>query len=248
MLRTVIIEDEEQKRLSLRQMLTELRPDVEIVGEAAGVSSGKQLIEKTNPDLLLLDIHLPDGTGFDLLEQLGNINFKIIFTTAYEDYAIKAFKFSAVDYILKPISAIELVNAIDKVINILKAEYNLKLSTLLDNHHSNNNEEKRIILKTIDKVHVIKLKNIIRCESDASYCHFFLMDGKKITVSKPLKEYSNLFNEYGFFRVHKSHLVNVKFIERYDKTDGGHVIIENGEKVPVSSYKKDELLEYLETL
>jgi len=174
MLRTVIIEDEEQKRLSLRQMLTELRPDVKIIGEAADVNSGKQLIEKAKPDLLLLDIKLPDGTGFDLLEKLAPINFKIIFTTAYEDYAVKAFKFSAVDYILKPVSAVELINAIDKVVHILLAEYNLKINTLLENHRVPSREEKRIILKTIDKVHVIKIEKIIRCASAATFCDFYI--------------------------------------------------------------------------
>jgi two-component system LytT family response regulator len=248
MLRTIIIEDEEEKRSLLKQMLTSLRTDVDVIGEAANVSSAKQLIEKSNPDLVLLDIKLPDGTGFDLLEQLTNINFKIIFITAYSEYAVKAFKFCAVDYILKPVSAVELSNAIDKVVHILLAEYHLKLNTLLDNHHSTTNDEKRIILKTMEKVHVIKIKNIIRCESDASYCHFFLTDGRKITVSKPLKEYASLFNDYGFFRVHKSHLINLRLVQRFEKAEGGSVIMESGEKVPVSSYKKEELMEFLETL
>ena len=248
MLRTIIIEDEEQKRFTLRQMLTELRPDVQIVGEAAAVSSAKQLIIKTNPDLVFLDIQLPDGTGFDPLEQLGTINFKIIFITAFSEYAVKAFKFSAVDYILKPVSATELMDAIDKVVQMLIAEYNLKLNTLLDNHRSSATEEKRILLKTIDKIHVIKLKDIIRCESDASYCHLFLSDGQKITASKPLKEFAGLFNDYGFFRVHKSHLVNINLVKRFDRSEGGYVIMESGEKVPVSSYKREELIEFLETL
>jgi two-component system LytT family response regulator len=248
MLRAIIIEDEEQKRSTLLQMVTTMRNDVEIVGEAADVSSGKQMILKNNPDLVFLDIQLPDGTGFDLLEQLGNINFKIIFITAYSEYAVKAFKFSAVDYILKPVSASDLMEAIDKAVQMLIAEYNLKLSTLLDNHRTISNDEKRIILKTIDKVHVIKIKDIIRCESDASYCHFFLTNGKKITASKPLKEFAGLFNDYGFFRVHKSHLVNIRLVQRYDRTEGGYVIMESGEKVPVSSYKREELIEFLETL
>jgi two-component system LytT family response regulator len=248
MLRTVIIEDEEQKRLALRRMLTEIRNDVEIVGEAVNVIEGKQLILKTSPDLLLLDIKLPDGTGFDLLEQLEHISFKIIFVTAYDEYAVKAFKFSAVDYILKPVSAADLMNAIDKAAHILLAEYNLKINTLLNNHRSPAREEKRIILKTIDKIHVIRIQDIVRCESDSNYCHFFLKDGKKITTSKPLKEYAGLFNEHGFFRVHKSHLVNLNQVTRFDKSEGGDVIMETGDRIPVSSYKKDELLEYLESL
>lgn len=248
MIKTIIVEDEEQKRLSLREMLNELRPDVEIIGEAADVKSALALIKKLNPELVFLDIRLPDGTSFELLEQLTPINFKIIFITAYDEYAVKAFKFSAVDYILKPVSAQELLNAIDKAVAILWAEYNMKINTLLQNHQSTNQNEKRIILKTVDKVHVIRMQDIVRCESDASYCHFFLIDGIKITASKPLKEYAGMFNEYGFFRVHKSHLVNVRLVKRYDRSEGGYVIMENDEKVPVSSYKREELIEFLETL
>jgi len=158
MLRTIIIEDEEQKRLMLRQMLIEMRPDVEIVGEAIDVISGVKLIKKSKPDLVFLDIELPDGTGFDILEKVSGINFKIIFVTAYSEYAVRAFKFSAVDYLLKPVSVTELMEAIDKAVHMLIAEYNLKINTLLNNHHSTSNEEKRIILKTIDKVHVIKIQ------------------------------------------------------------------------------------------
>jgi two-component system LytT family response regulator len=248
MLRMVIIEDKEQERLALRAMLAELRSDVEVVGEAGDVSSGKQVISETNPDLLLLDIQLPDGTGFDLLEHFDPINFKIIFVTAFNDYAVKAFKFSAVDYVLKPVSTADLVGAIDKAAHILLAEYHMKINTLLNNHRSPASEEKRIIIKTIDKIHVIKIQDIARCESDASYCHFYLKDGSKITASKPLKEYAGLFNEHGFFRVHKSHLVNLKEVTRYDKSEGGDVVLKSGERIPVSSHKKDELLEYLESL
>jgi two-component system LytT family response regulator len=248
MLRTVIIEDEDQKRLALRQMLAEIRPDVEILDEAADIKTGKAIIEKNSPDLVFLDIALPDGTGFDLLESFPLINFKVIFITAYQEYAVKAFKFSAVDYLLKPVSAEELLNAIEKVEHILTAEYSLKLNTLLNNHRSTNKNDKRIILKTMDKIHVVRIKEIVRCQSDGSYCHFFLFDESRITVSKPLKEYDNLLTESGFFRVHKSHLINLQLINRFDKSEGGYVIMKVGEKVPVSHYRKDALLEHLETL
>jgi two-component system LytT family response regulator len=248
MIKTIIVEDEEQKRLSLRNMLNELRPDVEIVAEAVDINSAKELIKEHNPELVLLDIRLPDGTSFDLLEQLTTINFKIIFITAYDEYAVKAFKFSAVDYILKPVSAQELVDAIDKVVAILWAEYNMKINTLLQNHQSTNQNEKRIILKTLDKIYVIRVNDIVRCQSDASYCHFLLSNGSKITVSKPLKEYTGMFSDYGFFRVHKSHLVNMRLVKRFDRSEGGYVIMENDDKIPVSSHKREELFEFLEML
>jgi two-component system LytT family response regulator len=248
MIKTIIVEDEEQKRLSLRKMLNELRPDVNIVAEAVDIHSARELIKKHNPELVLLDIRLPDGTSFDLLEQISPVNFKIIFITAYDEYAVKAFKFSAVDYILKPVSSEELVKAVDKVVAILWAEYNMKINTLIQNHQSTDQNEKRIILKTVNKIHVIKVKDIVRCESDASYCHFLLTNGSKITVSKPLKEYTGIFTDYGFFRVHKSHLVNLRLVKRFDRSEGGYVILENDEKIPVSKYKREELIEFLETL
>ena len=248
MIKTIIVEDEEQKRLSLRKMLNELRPDVNILAEAVDINSAKELIITHNPELVLLDIRLPDGTSFDLLEQIAPVNFKIIFITAFDEYAVKAFKFSAVDYILKPVSSEELVKAIDKVVAILWAEYNMKINTLIQNHQSTDQNEKRIILKTVNKIHVIKVKDIVRCESDASYCHFLLTNGSKVTVSKPLKEYTGMFNDYGFFRVHKSHLVNLRLVKRFDRSEGGYVILENDEKIPVSKYKREELIEFLETL
>jgi two-component system LytT family response regulator len=248
MLRTIIIEDVEQERFSLRQMLAQLRPDVEIIGEAGNIQTARNLIEKSSPDLIFLDIQLPDGTGFDLLESFPLINFKVIFITAFQEYAVRAFKFSAVDYLLKPVSAEELLNAIDKAEHILTAEYSLKLNTLLNNHRTNNNDDKRIILKTMDKIHVVRIKDIVRCQSDGGYCHFNLLDGERITVSKPLKEFDGLLNDMGFFRVHKSHLVNVKLINRFDKSEGGYVIMEVGDKVPVSHYRKEALLAHLETL
>ncbi len=245
MIRTIIIDDEENVRNTTRKILSELRQDIEIAGEAGDVNSGIKLIKNSKFDLLLLDIKLPDGTGFDILEKLSKIDFKIIFITAFEEFAIKAFKFSAVDYILKPLSAFDLINSIDKVIHLLQAEYSLKLNTLISNNHSNNNNEKRLVLKSIDKIHVIKIKEIYRCESDQSYCHFYLADSTKLTISKPLKEYDDLLKEYDFFRVHKSHMVNMAYIKRFERTEGGYVIMDDDSRIPVSFRKRDELISVL---
>jgi len=248
MIQTIIIDDEANVRSTTRQILTELRPDIDIVGEAADVSSGISLIENTYFDLLLLDIKLPDGTGFDILEKLNKIDFKIIFIAAFNEYAIQAFKFSAVDYILKPVSAVDLINAIDRVVHLLQAEYSLKLNTLINNNHTNNNHEKRLVLKSVDKIQVVKINEIHRCESDQSYCHFHLAGGNRLTISKPLKEYDELLTEYGFFRVHKSHMVNLAYIKRFERSEGGSVMMEDDTRVPVSFRKRDELISVLEQL
>jgi len=248
MIRTIIIDDEEKVRTTTRQILTELRQDIEFVGEASDVSSGIKVIESLQFDLLLLDIKLPDGTGFDILENLSKIDFKIIFITAFEEFAVKAFKFSAVDYVLKPISAFDLTDAIEKVIHLLQAEYSLKLNTLINNNHVHNNHEKRLVLKSVDKIQVVIINEIYRCESDEGYCQFYLADGTKLTISKPLKDYDELLNEHGFFRIHKSHLVNLAHIRRFERSEGGYVIMVDNSKIPVSFRKRDELINALENL
>lgn len=248
MIRTIIIDDEEKVRNTTRQILTELRKDISVVGEAGDVGSGIKIIERTQFDLLLLDIKLHNGTGFDILEKLTKIDFKIIFITAFQEYAIHAFKFSAVDYILKPLSAFDLNSAIDKVIHLLQAEYSLRLNTLIDNNNSNNNHEKRLVLKSVDKVHVVKLHEIIRCESDQSYCHFYLTDGGKLTISKPLKEYDELLKDYDYIRIHKSHLINMAHFKRFERAEGGYVILDDDSKIPVSYRKREELIRLLDQL
>jgi len=246
MIRTIIIDDEESVRSTTRSILSELRKDVIVVGEASDVVSGIGLIESVSFDLLLLDIQLPDGTGFDILEKLSKIDFKIVFITAYEEYALKAFKFSAVDYILKPVSAIDLVDSIDKVTHLLQAEYSLRLNTLINNNNVSNKREKRLVLKSIDKVQVVRIDEIHRCESDRSYCHFHLADRTKITASKPLKEFGELLEEIDFFRIHKSHMVNLAHVKRFERAEGGYVIMPDDSRVPVSFRKRDELITALE--
>lgn len=248
MIRTIIIDDEENVRNTLSNILGEIREDIDIIGECDDVASGIALIKSTNPDLVLLDIKLPDGTGFDILDKLSKITFKIIFITAYEEYAVHAFKFSAADYILKPVSALDLNHAIDKVVLQLQAEYLLKLNALINNNHTTNNGEKRLVIKTVDKIHVIKVKDIFRCESDQSYCHFYLTNDSKITISKPLKDYDELLTDYHFFRIHKSHLVNLEHIKRFERTDGGYVVMADNTRVPVSFRKREELINILENL
>jgi len=202
-------------------------------------------MQKYNPDLVLLDIKMNDGTGFDLLKKLDPVDFKVIFITAYNQYAIKAIKFSALDYLLKPIDPDELVEAVNKTEKLVLKELHTQLNLLEDNLLNKDNSRKKIILKTLNKIHLVKIEDITYCESEGGYTTFYLTGGKKILVSNTLKFYDEMLNEYGFFRAHKSYLINLIHIDRFENTDGGTIVLNNEIKLPVASRKKDQLLEML---
>ncbi|MCB2222038.1 MAG: LytTR family DNA-binding domain-containing protein [Bacteroidetes bacterium] len=248
MLRTIIIDDEKHIRESLSEMLKKHCPNVKLIDTAAGVKSGLEAINKYHPDLILLDIKMKDGTGFDLLEQIDNISFKIIFITAYDQYAIKAFKFSALDYLLKPVNSQELKEAVDKAENLSQQEINTKLNTLTGNLNTNDQAKKKIILKTFDNVYLVRVGDIIYAESDNRYTTLYLESGEKVIVSHVLKHYQEMLEEYGFYRVHKSFLINLEYIYRFEKADGGYVVMSQGTKVPVASRKREELLKLFERI
>ena len=246
MLRTIIIDDEAHVRESMAEMLKIHCPDVKVVGQAEGVKTGVKSILRHHPDLILLDIKMKDGTGFDLLEQIENIDFKIIFITAYDQFAIKAIKFSALDYLLKPIDSVELQEAINKAESITEKEVNTQLSTLASNLQTDDQSKKRVILKTFDNIYLVKVRDIVYAESDSGYSSIYLESGEKVIVSKSLKHYHELLGDSGFYRVHKSFLINLEHIQRFEKADGGYVILAGDAKVPVASRKREELLELFE--
>lgn len=248
MLRTIIIDDETHMRQTLEKMVRQFCPNLKLVATADGVSSGVDAIRKYHPELVLLDIKMNDGTGFDLLKKLEPVDFKVIFITAYDQFALKAIKFSAIDYLLKPVDPDELSEAAKKAENIVQQDFNTQLDTLEQNLQSGDHENKKIILKTSDNIHLIKVREINYCESEGSYTSVFLLNNKKIIVSNTLKEYEELLKENGFFRVHKSFLINLQHISRFEKEDGGNVVLENESKVPVASRKREELLEMFERL
>jgi len=248
LLRTIIIDDEVLMRQTLEMLIDEHCPNVKLVAQAGSVESGVKAIRRHHPDLVLLDIKMDDGTGFDLLKQLEPVDFKVIFITAYDEYAIKAIKFSALDYLLKPVEPEELVNAINKTEKLVVKELNTQLSVLEDNMHSSNIPTKKIILKTFDNIHLVKMHNIVFCESEDNYTHFHLLDNNKILVSNTLKEYDELLSEYGFFRAHKSFLINLSHIVRFEKAEGGSIVLSNNNIVPVAKRKKEQLLELLDRI
>lgn len=248
MIRTVIIDDEFLVRSLIRDILKEFCPIVEVVGEAGGVESGLNLISLNQPDLVLLDIKMEDGSGFDLIQRYHGEPFKVIFVTAYEEYAIRAIKLSAVDYILKPISPEELKVAVEKAVTLLATDQQLKMKTLLGNIGNSLPDDKKIVLKTHDKLHYIIIHDILYCESDSSYTKFYLSDQTSVMVSRTLKEFEDILTGYGFYRPHKSFLINLRHIKAFEKSDGGYVILSDKSMVPVSDKKKEEFFRIMEKM
>ncbi|MBN3036532.1 MAG: response regulator transcription factor [Bacteroidales bacterium] len=245
MISVAVVDDEQKARETIINILRMGSPDIEVAGEAESVSSGYELISSRQPDVVLLDINLSDGTGFDLVRRFDPENFKVIFITAHEEYAIKAFKFSAIDYILKPVVAGDLLQALEKARkSINREETGVKLATLL----SNLEKIRKIVLKTAESIHIVHIRNIIRCEADVNYTRFFLDSGERLLVSRTLKEFEEMLETAGFFRIHQSHLVNLEHVRRYDKADGGFLIMDDGSEVPVASRKKDDLFRIFENL
>lgn len=248
MIKIVVLEDEKPTLETITEIVENHCDETKLIGVARTIRTAKELIQKTNPDLVLLDINLPDGTSFDLLEQLKTIDFKIIFITAFEEFAIKAIKLSAIDYLVKPIDPLELIEAIKKAREALdQSNNNLKLSALLSNIKGLANKPKKIILKTAENIYLIDIADIIRCESDGAYTRFYLNDGKKIMISKVIKDYEEMLHDYGFLRVHKSHIINLNFIDRFEKTDG-LIVLKDQSSIPVSVRKKESLLKIFEDL
>ncbi len=242
MIKSVIIDNEKKSRKTLSNFLQKYCKTVEVLGEADGVATGIELIKDKQPELVFLDIEMTDGTGFKLLESFDDIQFSVIFVTAYSAYAIKAFQISAIAYLLKPINPQELIEAIEKYQKEigLKGIHN-KLEVLLGNQSS----IKKIAFPTSEGIELVKLNQIVHCEADDNYTSIFLANDKRIVVSKTIKEYDTMLSDFGFFRIHQSHLVNLDYITKFNKNDGGYVVLENGKKLPVSRRNKQEFLEKL---
>lgn len=248
-MKIIIIDDEIKARETIKDILKISGYETNVIAEASSVKTGIKLLKSVTPDILLLDINLTDGTGFDILNKIGDLKFKIVFITAYDQYAIRAIKFSAFDYILKPIDPVELVNTIKKASTAIENEdVTLKLNALISNFKEVPESTKKIVLKTSESIFVVSLKQIIRCEADGSYTTFYLDDKRSVMVSKTIKEYEELLPDTNFFRSHQSHIVNVNKILSYVKKDGGYLLMEDNSQVPVSTRKKDDLMKILGNL
>jgi two-component system, LytTR family, response regulator len=247
MIKAIIIDDIEQARITLKKDLQVYAKDVTVIGEANGVVEGAKLLRTTQPDVLFLDIQMQDGSGFDLLDILKDIPFKIIFITASDAHAIKAFRYAAIDYLLKPVDPDELTAALAKF-REQKLNENEKYKLLNESLKNNHRSHERLALHTQDKIHIVNISDIVRCESNVNYTEFHFSNGKKLLVTKTLKDFEDLLDDQGFYRVHQSHLVNTKYIKEFVKTDGGYLLMNDGCNVPVSTRKRPEVIKMLEEL
>ncbi len=246
MIQTIIVEDQPKSLKTLQELVRHYCPDIQVVETASSIRSAREKILHYSPDLVFLDVQLPDGECFQLLEELDEVNFKVIFTTAHDHYAIRAIKFSALDYLLKPVDRHELVVAVEKYRQSQPSEAE-NIRTLIDNLKSGN-APKKIVISTFYKIHIVQVSDIIHVESHSSYSNFHLTNGMEILSTKTLKEQDELLSPFNFVRIHRSHLVNFNHIVEYEKADGGFVVMSNGDKLAVSQYRKDILLERLGSL
>lgn len=244
---TVIVEDHPNALSLLKTSLAEHHPELKIIATAESVVEAAKILRKTEPDILFLDVMLGDGTGFDLLEIFPNLKAKIIFVTASDEFALKAFKFAAIDYVLKPYVDEDLSKAIERAKAQLHPSKE-RLEILKQTMFAPEKKPNKISLHTLDKIIVVSLENIVRCESDNNNTKFHINDGQMVFVTKTLKYFSDMLKTHDFLRVHQSHLVNISYISAFIKTDGGYLMLKNGKTVPVSVRKKSEVIDILDSM
>jgi len=239
-IQAVLVDDEENSLEALTILLQKYCPDVHVAGTADTVNTAIETINNLQPDLVFLDIALPDGQGFEVLEQVTHTGFEVIFTTAYDQYALKAFDFSALDYLLKPINAEKLQQSVERFQQI-RPQVVLKerVSVLREGL---GNQLQRIILTSMDGFEVHKISDIIRCEANGSYTIFFIKGGHKVITSKTLNNFEKMLDDLSFVRVHSKHLINLDYVKRYISGRGGYIIFEDGTQVDVSERKKKEFI------
>jgi two-component system LytT family response regulator len=243
MINAVIIDDEPKNVRVLKNMLTEFCPDVSLLGEANNSNEGKELIQQKKPELVFLDIEMPYGNGFDLLNALMPIDFEVIFVTAFDKYMLQALKYSALDYLLKPVNIEDLKVAVQHAeVRIKKNSINQQLTVLLENLKKQESGLKKIAVPTAEGFDFILIEDIIRCEAQGPYTRIFIKGSKSTLVSKPLKEYEILLPDNIFLRIHNSHLVNLNFIKKYNRGRGGYIEMDDGTALEVATRRKDEFL------
>jgi len=245
-MKALIVDDEVSNRENLQQLLQRYAPDVEVCALAEDVDQALKEITQQRPELVFLDIQLQDQSGFDLLKQLDEISFEIIFVTAYDQYGIQAVKFAALDYLLKPIDIDELTTAVSKARKaIQRKQKNERLNYLLEYLKDDNQVKARIALPMFGETRYVNINDIVRCEADNTYTRFLLTGGEQILVSKTLKEYADMLANYGFLRTHQSHLVNMAYIKSWLREDGGSLLLTDHTKIPVSKLNREKVKEGL---
>ena len=245
-LKTIIVDDEADAVGFITSIIAEYCPELEVTGKANNVSEGVREITSKKPDLVFLDVEMPNGTGFDLLAQFPEKDFEVVFITAFNHYAIKAIKFSAVDYILKPINITEFIEAVKRVVEKRKDKTSHSsdaLKILMENLKTS--PPSRLAIPTSDGMEYLIPKDIIRIESDRSYSWFYITGGRKVLVSRHLKEFQDLLGERNFFRSHNSHLINLRFVKKYIRREGGYIEMQDGAQIPISRGRRDLFLAHM---
>jgi len=245
MLTAILIDDEEHAIATLSLLLEKYCPDVKVIDKCNSAEKALKSIIKSDPDIIFLDIEMPVMNGFELLEQFKDINFAIIFTTSYDQYAIKAMRFSALDYLLKPIDREELKRAVEKVKDRIQIPIPQQLEILMQKLRQPSNPVNKIALPTMEGLQMIPIETIVSCESDDNYTELKLKNGKKLLVTRSLKEIEESLEHHSFVRVHRSYLVNLNEIEKYIKGEGGYLVMSDGTSIDVARNKKEVLLKKL---
>ena len=246
-LTAIIVDDEESSRETLSKMLNKYCPDVQLMAKAENADEAFELIEEHKPDLVFLDVEMPHATGFDLLERFTKIDFNVVFTTAYDQYAINAIKFNALDYLMKPINIKELIAAVNKVLKD-KSENPLasdQIKSLIGQINQAKVRNEKVGISTKAGVEFIAIEDVIRCEADGNYTKIFFHNSKPVLATGKIKTFESLLAEHKFVRVHNSHLININYLEQYIRGEGGLAIMSDGSQVPISRRKKEEFLGHL---
>lgn len=246
MIRTVLVDDETDSIRVLQKLLDRYCPQVEVVGTAGGVETALAVVQATRPDLLFLDIEMTQGNAFDLLNQLRPLTFQVVFVTAFDNYAIRAFKYSAVDYLLKPVDIDELVSAVERVVQ-RSQQRNIvdQMQVFLDNMGTLNLAQQKMAVPTVEGLIFINLKEVVRLEAKNSYTQIILDNGSVVTATRTIKDYEDILPEALFCRIHNSHIINLFKIEKYNKGRGGYVTLEDGSTIEVASCRRQEFLRRL---
>lgn len=249
MIKTLIIDDEHYGRQSLQLAVEQFCPEVEILQICVNPEAGIEAIEKLKPDLVFLDVQMPNMSGFDVLQKLAPIDFEVIFVTSYDQYAIKAFKFSAIDYLLKPLDKDDLIHAVQRAKeNLQKNGKAHRYQSVLHNINYTSGKIEKLAVPTIDGIDFFRIEDIIYCAADGSYTTLYLSGHQKQVISKNLKDFENLLTGSGFCRVHNSHLINMSHIKKYFRGDGGYVILTDNHHVDISRRRKDVFLNRLDKI
>lgn len=245
-MKTLIVDNETNIREGLKSLLNQYCPQIEIIDTASSYEEAKVSLRKEGIDLVFLDVELGDGTGIDLLKSFGRIEFQVIFITAHDKYAVDAFRCSALDFLLKPIDPQELINAVFKASRaIVSKAFPEQIKILEDRLNRMEKGPSKIVLSDSDSMYLVKTQEILWCSAEGSYTKFYLLDGSQILVSKNLKSYEDILIAEDFIRIHHSYLVNVQHIRRFERSEGGMLVMENGQILPVSVRKKDKLMQLL---